>query len=184
MLNVISGLLGDGAGGGGANSFESIATVTGNGTTNTYTFSSIAGTYKHLQLRCSAIYASTTGAVLKMQFNGDTATTYSYHDLQGSGTAAAAAGAANASNLILTSSQQNGIITYPNVAIADIIDYASTSKNKTIRSFYGAEQNAAGGEVGITSGVWRSTAAITSITIFTSPNLNTGTTFALYGIKG
>jgi hypothetical protein len=43
---------------GAAPSFESIATFTPNNTTNTYTFSSIPGTYKNLQLRMN-----TTGSL-------------------------------------------------------------------------------------------------------------------------
>lgn len=164
--------------------FESIATVTGNGTVNTYTFSSIPSTYKHLQLRCNAIFSSATGSSILIRLNGDTATNYSIHDLQGGGVAASAAGYASQTSSYLTSVQQNGIITYPNTAIADILDYGSTSKYKTIRSFYGADQNASGGQVGLTSGLWISTAAVTSITVFTSPNFGTGTSIALYGIKG
>ena len=68
------------------------------------------------------------------------------------------------------------------VLILDVHDYASTSKNKTIRSLNGNDQNGAG-DIYLTSGLWLSTAAVTSLTLFTSANyLNT--TFSLYGIKG
>ena len=68
------------------------------------------------------------------------------------------------------------------VSIIDIHDYASSTKNKVIRTVSGNDQNGAG-NIYLTSGLWLSTAAVTSITLFTTANyLNT--TFALYGVKG
>jgi hypothetical protein len=73
----------------------------------------------------------------------------------------------------------------PAVAVIDILDYANTSKYKTTRTLAGNDQNGAG-LVGLYSGLYMSTSAISSIefTINGSGNFATGSNFALYGIKG
>jgi hypothetical protein len=73
------------------------------------------------------------------------------------------------------------------VSILDIHDYASTTKNKTTRSFFGSDVNISDTayDLRLTSGLWRSTDAINTITLFASAIAFTaGSTFALYGIKG
>lgn len=80
--------------------FESIATVTvGSGGASSIEFTSIPGTYQHLQIRGIARTAR-TGATPKreavyIQFNGDTGTNYAYHNLFGTGAAAQAGAAAS-----------------------------------------------------------------------------------------
>ena len=68
--------------------------------------------------------------------------------------------------------------------VIDILDAYSTTKNKTIRSLNGLS----GGEVAIrlSSGTWRNTNAVTSITLFDGDgaNLVTGSRFSIYGIRG
>ena len=67
--------------------------------------------------------------------------------------------------------------------VIDILDYANTSKYKTMRSLSGFEDNS-NGQIWLISGLWMSTSAVTSITIAptTSPILQYSS-FALYGIK-
>ncbi len=74
------------------NSYESIATVTvGSGGQATAEFTSIPGTYTHLQLRALARtdYAAASIA-FHINFNSNAATNYSSHELTGNGTGAAA----------------------------------------------------------------------------------------------
>jgi hypothetical protein len=69
-------------------------------------------------------------------------------------------------------------------SVLDILDYANTNKTKVIRSLDGNDTNGSG-NVGLYSGMYNSTNAITSVTIAPqSGNWNQYTTFALYGIKG
>jgi hypothetical protein len=76
------------------------------------------------------------------------------------------------------------VTTYPNVGIIDIIDYASTTKNKTVRVLSGADNNTGTqGEIDLNSGLWMSVSAVTSLTIFSGVNFNAGSTFALYGVN-
>jgi hypothetical protein len=179
MLAGLTGLLG--GNGGAAGSYESIATAVGTGSSGSITFSSIPSTYKSLQIRFIA--NSSTNYGLLIHLNGDTAANYSYHRLQGNGSAAAAAGVASTSNTYVATSIP---VTYSGAAIIDIVDYASTSKNKTIKTFYGDDTNGAG-QVQLSSVAWYNTAAITSISLKLEASgspLSTNSIFALYGIKG
>jgi len=161
-------------------SYESIASATGTGSSGTITFSSIPATYKHLQLRCSSNDGA--GYSLTMYFNNDTSSVYAWHSLKGTGSAVNATGqTANSSMRIVN---ENGLSTNINtVYIADVIDYASTTKQKTTRTFGGRDGNGSG-EIQISSGLWNSTAAINRIDIAIGGNFTTTSTFALYGIKG
>ena len=82
----------------------------------------------------------------------------------------------------------NGIGTGSNfgAAIIDILDYASTSKNKTVRVLTGFDQNGSG-NICLASGLWfrSSPAAITSISLAgNSRNYLQYSQFALYAVKG
>lgn len=176
--------------------FDSIATVSGTGSSNTVTFSSIPGTYKSLQIRYIGKQTPTTAANLGnilIRFNSDTGTNYvGTHYIQGTGSSVGAGLAGTTSDTKITGNAvipNSNAATYTNifgVGIIDIIDYASTSKNKTVRSFMGADANSAGnGLISLNSGLWMSTSAITSISLIcSSTDLWTSTSsFALYGIK-
>ena len=181
LLNVISGLLAGGVAA-STNSYESISTVTvGAGGQATITFSSIPSTYKHLQIRQSVILSA--GNNIKMQLNSDTGANYSWHQLAGSGSAASAAGAANTT--FLYDGYYAGTANTPQAGVLDLLEYANTNTNKTIRLLEGNDINGAGGYVTFWSGNWRSTSAINSISFFpTSGQFEQYTKFALYGIKG
>ena len=165
-------------------SFSSIATVTvGAGGSSSITFSSIPSTYQHLQLRISGL-GNTNNSGL-MRFNSDTGTNYSWHALYGTGATASATNGTsqtfmigNGFNLGPSSS------TTPFVTIIDLFDYSSTSKYKTGRMLDGIDLNGSG-SIALMSGLWMSTAAISTINI--APNTGNYTqysSFALYGVKG
>ena len=164
------------------NSFESIATFTANGTTTSYTFTSIPSTYKSLQLRINVL--GTDGDSIQIGFNNDTTTNYVYHRLSGTGTAAASGNSTGVSWIPVSDASYQGINpTYPTPIIVDITDYSSSSKYKTVRSFTGIDKNGSGVVV-LSSGLWLNTSAISTIIVYGFSNLNSGTTIALYGIKG
>ena len=187
MLAGLTALLGGGGGGGG--SFESIATVTASGGESSLSFTSIVGTYKHLQIRGIARnnFAANANDQLKLTFNGDTSgTTYSLHNLRGNGSTTTAVGSASNADIVMyrvtaLSGSTSGIY---GTSIIDIHNYSSTSQYKTVRYFGGGDLNGAG-DVSLGSGLWQNTAAITSINIAgAGTTFISGTTFALYGIKG
>lgn len=184
-------------GGTAATAFESIATATGTGSSGTITFSSIPGTYQHLQIRFIAKTTQSVSAIYtpRLTINGSSSNIYAEHALLGDGsTAQASPGNSPSTTYIQIQQGMAGSKTSsPNMAnimgvgVIDIHDYASTTKNKTVRYFCGVEANFAGTENWVTlgSGLYATTTAITSLTINTGiGNFTTSSTFALYGIKG
>ena len=171
-----------------ANSYESIATVTvGSGGTSAVTFSSIPSTYTHLQIRgIGRASNSVTDENFVLQFNSDTGANYSLHNVYGTGSAVGANGTTNftASYFARTSGASSGASIFGAV-VSDILDYANTNKYKTLRSLSGHDQNGSG-YMTLMSGSWRSTSAVTSITIKNETGLNIAeySSFALYGIRG
>jgi len=163
-------------------SFESIETATPSG--SSVSFTSIPSTYAHLQIRYLARdNASGTLRDMNLRFNNDTGSNYAFHFLRGSGSAASASAAASFSSIqandILTGSTSTANIY--GVGIIDIHDYASTTKNTTLRWFSGNDQNGSG-YVSLSSGLYINTAAVNRIDI--TQTFAAGTIFALYGIKG
>lgn len=163
-------------------SFESIATVNVTGSaTSTVEFTSIDSTYSSLQLRIYSL--SSTANWNKLQFNSDTGSNYTYHQLEGNGSGGNAV-AASATSQTSIQYAYSYSTTNPLAAIIDILDYTNTNKYKTVRIFSGNDNNG-NGNVQYSSGLWLSTNAITSIKfINTSGSFNVNSKFALYGIKG
>jgi hypothetical protein len=67
--------------------------------------------------------------------------------------------------------------------VIDILDYTNTNKFKTVRALTGVEDNTTNTEIRFTSGLWKNTAAITSINFVGNPSFNEFSSFALYGVK-
>jgi hypothetical protein len=169
--------------------FDALATVTVGATSvSTIEFSGIPAGYKHLQIRYIARNTNTgyvTGGSVYMRFNGDTSENYSFHSLRGTGGAASGVGQTSSGNNVMyihgnTGSGSSNTVIYGS-AIIDILDYSSSSKNKTIRAL-GAEQSNAVGFMDLDSGAYYSTNPVTSIQISNGPFV-TNSSFALYGIK-
>lgn len=167
-------------------SYESISTViVGAGGASTVTLSSIPSTYTHLQVRIIA--RSTLGTTQDnafYRFNSDTGTNYAFHYLYGSGSAAASAGQTNVTGNLLDGEPGTSIASGIFAAnIVEILDYASTVKNKTSTVLTGWDSNG-NGNMALHSSQWRNTNAITSITFYNGANFAQGSSFALYGLKG
>jgi len=176
MAGIQLGLIGSYSASLGA--YDSIATsVAGVGGTTSVTFSSIPSTYTHLQIRAYGIVAAGV-TNLAVQFNGDTASNYWWHQLYGSGggTGSNNSGASSPFMYMPT------FATQPGGMVLDILDYTNTNKYKTMRGIGGSDANGSG-QLSLSSGMWNSTAAITSITLYGS-TFSQYSSFALYGIKG
>ena len=167
-----------------AGDFESIATVSvGSGGASTIDFTSISGTYTHLQVRYIARNTDASGNNIFYQFNSDTANNYVRHVLYGDGSSAVADANTSTSSIGFTAIANSSRLASTFAAgVIDILDYANTNKNKTTRSITGREDNT-NGILLFASGLWRSTNAITSIQFTTSGNFAQYSHFALYGIK-
>lgn len=128
------------------------------------------------------IYSAKVSAAadIGIYFNGVTGTNYSTTYLSGNGSAAQSARLSNRGSI---EADYNG---YPdstnfNVQVFNIMNYSNTTTFKTTIS---RSSNASTGTDAVV-GLYRDTAAITSITLdpIGAATFSTGTTFSLYGIK-
>jgi len=174
------------------NSYESIATVTiGSGGSATATFSSIPGTYKHLQIRSIARSANAAlSEDIVAVFNSDTGSNYTNHLLVGNGSTAAAY-SGTSQTYVKSVTYAAGATASANIfggGIMDILDYTNTNKYTTTRALIGMDLNSASttAQLQFFSALWLNTSAITNITIkcATGANISEYSSFALYGIKG
>jgi hypothetical protein len=177
------------AGAGGlvaASDFEFISTANGTGSSGTITFSSISQDYKHLQVRY--VGSNTTASeTLLLRFNGITTSVYAVHYLGYIGTDAFPGNAASQTQITLPTGIVRGDAGggEDNVSggIIDILDYASTSKNTTVRTLYGCSGQS--NQITLLSALYGQTTAVSSITLFTaSGNFTTKSRFSLFGIRG
>jgi len=156
------------------NTYEAIASTT-LGSSGSVTFSSIPGTYTDLVVIVNG--KATGNGQLSMRLNGGTSL-YSTVSITANGSSAGSTSERAATYL------QFGYYGYFDasnqaMAIANIMNYANTTTFKTILA---TERNSATG-VDASVGLWRSTSAITSITVAPSAiNWASGSTFSLYGI--
>jgi hypothetical protein len=187
MLNNVVALLGGAAPEVG--DYESIQTYTLTGSQTSVTFSGIASTYKHLQIRISAKTDRATYSTdsAKIQLNADTGSNYAWHQLVGDGSAAAAYAAASQAFMQGGGLGAQGSSIFGGM-IVDFLDYANTNKYKTARMLGGEDENGTtygGGIIALSSSLWQNTNAISSIKIY--PGVGTNflqySSFALYGIK-
>jgi hypothetical protein len=167
------------------NSYESISTVTVSSNTTSVVFSSIPSTYKHLQIRAlhAGYLPSTSGNDLLYiaSINGN-ALSYS-HRLYGDGSTATAG--AEPTNIYIGNVYTSPTPTYWSGTIIDILDYTNTNKNKTVRGLSGFDRNG-GGIISLSSAVYSNNTSAVSSIAFTGGGsyIATGSSFALYGIKG
>ena len=168
--------------------YELIATAFGTGSSAIITFSSIGAEYKHLQLRYTARSSTTNGRTVDINFNGSTATVYNNHILRSDGTRTAVTSTGSNTSIALSNFfAGSGSGSRFAAGIVDILDYADTSKGKTIKTNYGFMDLAASsppGAISTASGMFNDTSAITSITLTASSNIQSPSRFSLYGIKG
>jgi len=136
----------------------------GSGGTANITFSSIPSTYKHLQIRGIArTNRALTRDALKITVNGNTST-YGYHNLFGNGSSPTSQGFSSEVDIAFNDiAGDTATASVFGVMIIDILDYASTTKVKTLRGLGGYDNNGSG-VVGLNSGAYfGNTNALTSI---------------------
>lgn len=158
--------------------YEPIATTTLSSAASSITFSSISAAYTDLRITFVA-QGSGGQRFLRIRYNGDTASNYSYTNLNGNGSSAASIGAANLQWIPL--GENTGSTTsQPSFYTIDIFSYAG-STYKTALMTNSADQNGTG-EVGRQVGLWRSASAVTSVELYATGNFAAGATATLYGI--
>jgi hypothetical protein len=167
---------------GASNSYASISTINGTGSASILSLTSIPSTYQHLQVR-GTILTAAGGGGLSLNFNSDGGSNYASHRILGNGSSASVGAQTSLTYLQYFGFGQSTSTTNPTTFVMDILDYASTSKYKTIRILLGQDANGTG-EVGLYSGLWMSSSALSRIDFNCGQNYTTTTSFALYGIKG
>ena len=161
-----------------AATYEPIATTTLGSAASSITFSSIPSTYTDLRL----VYVETSSdtADQGIRFNSDSGTNYSTTFMYGTGAAVGSNRTTNATYILTWNSVSGSAI--PGLKTIDIFSYAG-STYKTALVSHSDDKNGSG-MVGSNVGLWRSTSAITSLTIVRdSGNFSTGTTATIWGIK-
>jgi hypothetical protein len=165
-----------------AYTYDSIATTTTAVASPAITFSSIPQTYTDLVLVVSIRTNSTPASFgTGIRFNGDTGTNYSRTVLYGAGAGAVSFRDTNQTRFFASS----GFTTANqfNLIRLNIMNYTSSSSYKSFALINDDLADVAS----ISSGLWRSNNAITSLTVTpyddNATGFATGCTFTLYGIK-
>jgi hypothetical protein len=175
---------------GGGSGMSLISEYVADGTTGTHTFSSIPGTYRALKLVWTVRSDDTvsTNRAMFLQANGDTGSNYDTEFVSGAGTTAASvaqtlAGTSAQIGQVATDGATTGLV---GTGFVEIPYYADTTFNKAGQGLHTYKTANTTGNIIIRSlGFhWRSTAAISSLTVFLGGgNFKTGSKVALYGIS-
>ena len=162
--------------------YENIATTTLTSGANSINFNSISSAYTDLRLVFVGISQPTNTRFPAVQFNSDTGANYSDTGLQGNGTAASSNQNTGFTYIPIVTDGMND--TTPIFFTIDIFSYAgSTNKTCLITS---SEDKNGSGRVIRRVGLWRNTAAITSINLIGASGtgiFGVGCSATLFGIK-
>lgn len=162
--------------------YENIATTTLSSGADTIVFNSIGGSYTDLRLVLVAKSQPTNNRFPAIRFNSDSGANYARIRLAGNGSAASTTTGTSETSISVL---QTGMDDTNTVLITfDIFSYAG-STNKTVLWTASEDDNGSGSVVrGV--GLWRNTAAITSITLTATSGTGiyaAGSTATLFGIK-
>jgi hypothetical protein len=152
-----------------ASTYTPIATQTLGSSSASVSFSSISGTYTDLVM----VFNGVADNNVNLRFNSDTASNYSSTRIRGDGSSASSAFFANQTSMV--GSYDPG----QSISIWQIMNYSNATTYKSALNRGGG----AGTNVEAYVGLWRNTAAITSVTVIVSGTFSTGCTFTLYGVK-
>jgi hypothetical protein len=159
--------------------YTPLATTTLASPTSSYTFSSISGSYTDLVLIVSGS-ADSTAFDAWIRLNSDSGSNYSSTNMYGTGTSALSQRESNVTFLRIDrqATWRSGNRTMNRV---NLMNYSNSTTYKTVITRGDAPADCVEAIVGL----WRNTAAITSIQVGNDAGANfaTGTTFTLYGIQ-
>jgi hypothetical protein len=157
-----------------ASTYEPIASYTASGSASTTTFSSIPGTFTDVILIITGSMSVDNN--FRIRFNGDTGSNYSDTRVSGDGSSAASERQSSQTSIRASQGTHTNLGTFS----VQVMSYANTNVYKTTLGTSAIPASAVNRNVGL----WRSTSAITSLTVFTaSGNFTDGTTMNLFGVK-
>jgi hypothetical protein len=166
-----------------AKTYEPIATTTLGGAQNSVTFSTISGSYTDLIIIVDAAASALTELDVRVG-NGsvDSGNNYSSTILTGSGSSAGSFTQTPTAQFRLNYNSVVSTTLGNTNHIFNFMNYSNTSTFKTV--LY--RGNSAGNGVDASVGLWRSTSAINTITLYANiagvRTFSIGSTFTLYGI--
>jgi hypothetical protein len=163
--------------------YEPIATLTGTGSSGTFTFSSIPSTYTDLIISIKAI-GTTNDFGIYGKVNNDSSSLYSSTLIIGRNTAVATQRETGLTQYIYGGWTIGAGTTTVSQLTIQYLNYSNTTTFKTSLSQYGVRNNAGSTEAGSVTGLYRSTSAINRIDIIAGAgNWATTATATLYGIS-
>ena len=157
--------------------YEPIATTTATGSSTVISFTSIPQTYTDLIVIFTGF--ATTGNFY-VRVNSDTSSIYSQTQLRGNGSVAGSSRETAQQNVYI-----GDFIADPISAISNAVMHFNNYANTTTFKTFLLRGNNVAKFTDLTVGLWRSTAAITGISVHSSgANFNSTSVATLYGIKG
>jgi hypothetical protein len=164
--------------------YKPLQSITLTSNASSVTFSGISQDYTDLVL-VSQTQQVTSGEDLAIRFNNDSTSIYSRTYICGDGSTAHSGRSTSQTYIILDHHGTPPTSTSFGSSIVNIPNYSNTTLNKTVLNRNGSIDSSPAVATVSNVGLWRSTSAITSITVLctNSSNLKAGSTFDLYGIK-
>lgn len=159
--------------------YEPIASTTLGSDSATIEFTSIAATWTDLVLVLMARNTNaSTDRQIRLRFNSDTGSNYSYTDIRGNGSTVSS-NRGSSQTFILAGLAEDADDAH-SISVMHIQSYANTNVYKTVL----AAGASPGNRVDRTVGLWRDTSAISTVTLaLNGDNYQSGATASLYGIK-
>ncbi len=163
------------------NTYVAIDKVTVGTATSSVVFSSIPSGYTDLVIVFECFTTAAGARDVAVRFNGDTASNYSSTFFQGNGSAATSTRESSQTRMMIDYSGAGTTSSTAEIGIVNIMNYSNATTNKTVL----VRANRAGAGTDAVVGLWRNTAAITSVTLMFingTDNFGVGSVFSLYGI--
>jgi hypothetical protein len=161
--------------------YTPIASLTLSANTSSVTFSGIPQNYTDLILVISLKPYSSSEGSIRLNFNSDTGSNYSWTYLTGEGTSAVSGNGSNTANIPFSYGNALNNPRQP-LIFMNIMNYSNNTTYK--RTLHRTSSADSSGYVDAWAGLWRNTNPITSFTISVSYifDIGAGSTFSLYGI--
>lgn len=156
--------------------YEPLATTTLSSATGSITFSGISSAYTDLRIVFVATFS--TQSEVRIRFNSDTTTAYSYTFLRGTGSSAGSNSETNQTNISGWATTDTNT---PEFYAIDVFNYTAAN-SKSVLVVSNADLNGTG-EITTLAGLWRQNAAINTVTLsVASGTISIGSMATLYGI--
>jgi hypothetical protein len=170
--------------------YDALATITTTSAVNSITFTGIPQEYEHLQVRANVRCTGASGtSLLWWRMNGVASTSnYTSHGLGGDGSSVYSynLGSSYSMGLIGSTAHSGSLANAYTGIVFDVLDYNSSTKNKTARSLRGEDYNGSG-DIRLSSGLFISTSPVNSLTLGFLDNGGSNFTslseFTLYGVR-